>query len=155
MQCTHKKADGSRCGANAITGKRKCFFHSAEKRADHMDAVKKGGENRKKLAGIEGDPLAIQDAEGARQAASKILDKVWSGQLDYRIGNALSGLLNTFKGLHDAAVFERKLEEQDKMLVEIQQRWRAKEVVVETGKQAEKKPKAKRAGSENRSAKGA
>jgi len=50
-QCTAQAQSGRRCRAQAMTGARYCFWHNPETQAARAQARKKGGFNRRRMAG--------------------------------------------------------------------------------------------------------
>ena len=88
MQCEHKKRDGKRCGARALTGQNRCAIHAHPGRAAELGS--KGGRGRSvyRLGDLR-EFTAPKTAADLRDLLAESIIEVRSGRLDPKIANAL------------------------------------------------------------------
>lgn len=91
MQCKHKKRDGERCRAPALTGQARCAMHAEPGRAAELGS--RGGRRR---AAYTSDDLrefaAPKTAADLRELLAESIIEIRAGKLDPRIANALGYL---------------------------------------------------------------
>lgn len=58
-RCTALNAAGVQCGAARLHGSDRCRVHDPDARAEHLDACRKGGSNRKVRGPAIGDLIAL------------------------------------------------------------------------------------------------
>lgn len=95
-QCKHNKADGSRCGAPALRGSDKCFFHSPATRARHREATIAGGRERSRPAATlppDAPDLPLKSVADVIVALGLTINQVRTGTLACNVGNCLGQLL--------------------------------------------------------------
>jgi hypothetical protein len=91
MQCHHKKRDGQRCGAPALTGQTRCAMHAQPGRAAELGS--KGGRRRAICS-----PGELREFETPKTAAdlrellAESIIEIRAGKLDPRVANALGYL---------------------------------------------------------------
>jgi len=94
MQCEHKKRDGKRCGARALTGQNRCAI-AQPGRAAELDS--KGGRRRSVFsAGNLKEFSAPKTAADLRDLLAESIIEIRAGKLDPRIANALGYLGATY-----------------------------------------------------------
>lgn len=109
MQCQRKKADGTRCGAQALTGKRSCALHSEPARAAELG--RKGGLRRAVFS-----PDALKGFEAPKSAAdlrdllAQSIVEIRAGLLDPRLANSISYLGTGFLRALEMADIESRLD---------------------------------------------
>jgi len=88
MQCEHKKRDGKRCGAHALTGQNRCAIHAQPGRAAELGS--KGGRRRSVYsAGNLREFAAPKTPADLRDLLAESIIEIRSGKLDPKIANAL------------------------------------------------------------------
>src|SRR5260370_10193059 len=91
MQCQHKKRDGKRCGAPALTGQTSCAMHAQPGRAAELGS--KGGRRRAAYGtGDLKDFAAPKTAADLRELLAESIIEIRVGKLDPRVANALGYL---------------------------------------------------------------
>ena len=91
MQCKHKKRDGKRCGAPALTGQTRCAMHAQPGRAAELGS--KGGRRRVVYSpGDLKDFAAPKTATDLRELLAESIIEIRAGKLDPRVANALGYL---------------------------------------------------------------
>ena len=87
MQCEHKKRDGKRCGARALTGQKRCAIHAHPGRAAELGS--KGGRRRAMYSATDLREFAPKTAADLRDLLAESIIEIRSGKLDPKIANAL------------------------------------------------------------------
>ena len=91
MLCEHKKRDGKRCGARALTGQNHCAMHAHPGRAAELGS--KGGRRRVVSSpGTSKDFAAPKTAADLRDLLAESIVEIRAGKLDPRVANALGYL---------------------------------------------------------------
>ena len=91
MQCEHKKRDGKRCGARALTGQNRCAIHAHPGRAAELGS--KGGRRRAMYSATDLREFAApKTAADLRDLLAESIIEIRSGRLDPKIANALGYL---------------------------------------------------------------
>lgn len=88
-RCEAPRQDGKPCGAFALKGGTRCFFHAPEAAEAHALAVVRGGEARRAFRGVD---LAPPDLDSPRAVAAylanRILPAILAGVLPPAVSNA-------------------------------------------------------------------
>jgi hypothetical protein len=103
MQCQHKKRDGKRCRAAALTGQTRCAMHAQPGRAAELGS--KGG--RRRAVSSPGDLKEFatpKTAADLRELLAESIIEIRAGNLDPRIANALGYLGRNLKDSQPAEV---------------------------------------------------
>ena len=89
MQCEHKKRDGKRCGARALTGQNRCAIHAHPGRAAELGS--KGGRGRAvyRLGDLR-EFAAPKTAADLRELLAESIIEIRAGKLDPRIAKLRS-----------------------------------------------------------------
>jgi hypothetical protein len=91
MQCEHKKRDGERCGARALTGKNSCALHAEPARAAELGS--KGGRRRSMYRPSDlREFTAPKTAADLRDLLAESIVEIRAGKLDPRIATAVGYL---------------------------------------------------------------
>ncbi len=91
MQCEHRKRDGKRCGARALTGQTLCGMHAQPGRAAELGS--KGGRRRSVFSACNLREFeAPKTAADLRDLLAESIVEIRAGKLDPRIANALGYL---------------------------------------------------------------
>jgi hypothetical protein len=91
MQCKHKKRDGKRCRASALTDQTHCSLHAQPGRAAALGS--KGGHRRATYnLGDLREFAAPKTAADLRELLAESIIEIRAGKLDPRIANALGYL---------------------------------------------------------------
>jgi hypothetical protein len=110
-KCKHKKPNGERCRANALTNDRFCFFHSPTKNQERRQARSAGGVSRsQKMAVLPPDTEArrLQSPTDVCDLLGDTINQVRRGLLDSRIATAVGYLAGTLlRGLEHGQLDDR------------------------------------------------
>lgn len=91
MQCEHRKRDGERCRARAVTGKNSCALHAQPGRAAELGS--KGGRRRSVYKpGDLREFTAPKTAADLRDLLAESIVEIRAGKLDSRIATAVGYL---------------------------------------------------------------
>lgn len=91
MQCEHRKRDGERCRARALTGKNSCALHAQPGRAAELGS--KGGRRRSVYKpGDLREFTAPKTAADLRDLLAESIVEIRAGKLDPRIATAVGYL---------------------------------------------------------------
>jgi hypothetical protein len=94
-KCEHKKSNGERCGAKALTNDRFCFFHSPTKNQERRRARSAGGVSRsQKTAALPPDTEArcLQSPTDVCGLLGETINQVRCGLMDSRIATTVGYL---------------------------------------------------------------
>jgi hypothetical protein len=109
MQCRHKKRDGKRCGAPALTGQTRCAMHAQPGRAAELGS--KGGRRRAAYGpGDLKDFAAPKTAADLRELLAESIIEIRAGKLDPRIANALGYLGASYLRALELSDIEKRLD---------------------------------------------
>jgi hypothetical protein len=130
-QCCYIKPDRSKCEANAVRESFYCFFHDPDLKQEREAARKKGGKERsRKAAVLPSDtpdrPLAT--AADITALLTATINQVLRGQLDTRISNSVSVLVDSLVRAQRQEQVERRLERLESILAH---RWANPQVALE------------------------
>ena len=93
LACKSKTRDGKACRAAATDGGL-CFFHANPKKASELGRIG-GRKNRHVTSNNELPSLPpIQNVAALRNAVAQLVDAIYSGKLNPKIGVGLAPLLN-------------------------------------------------------------
>jgi hypothetical protein len=109
MQCKHKKRDGERCKAPALTGQARCAMHAEPGRAAELGS--RGG--RRRAASTSGDLrefAAPKTAADLRDLLAESIVEIRAGKLDPRVANALGYLGASYLRALEVSDIESRLE---------------------------------------------
>jgi hypothetical protein len=124
-KCSGIRADGGRCGAQAIRGEEHCINHHPDYVARRRQRASKGGRR-----GGRGRPIA--EVSDVKQTLRSLADDVLEGRTDKGVAAVASQVLNVF--LRAVAVemkvkevqdLEQRIERLEAADEEEQQSWRA------------------------------
>src|SRR5215210_7536915 len=88
-KCSGIRADGGRCGAQAIRGEEHCLSHHPDQAAARRRRASKGGKR-----GGRGRPQV--ELASIKQRLSDLADSVLEGEVDVSIGRAVSYILSVY-----------------------------------------------------------
>jgi hypothetical protein len=94
-KCTSRKKDGSKCAADAQTGKTLCVFHDPEKSETVRQARRAGGIARTRGAAVLPADTPDHPLGNAREVSeflAESINRLGRGQLDPRVANAIGYL---------------------------------------------------------------
>src|SRR5438067_207546 len=92
-ECNYTKADGGRCGAPALAGKRRCVFHDRASAARTAEGRRRGGLNRKAPAATlppDAAPLPLASVGDVTAALAEAYNLVRTGRIGVNVGNCLA-----------------------------------------------------------------
>ena len=101
-KCNFRKSDGSRCGADAQSGKPLCVFHDPAKAAAGHKARRRGGINRHRPATVlplETPDHPLRNTQDVSPLLAESINQVRKGQLDLRMANAMGYLTGILLGV--------------------------------------------------------
>ncbi|HKH97513.1 MAG TPA: hypothetical protein VJ999_00275 [Candidatus Sulfotelmatobacter sp.] len=109
MQCNHKKRDGERCGARALTGQNRCAIHAQPGRAAQLGS--KGGRRRTTYRSDDLREFAApKTAADLRDLLAESIIEIRAGKLDPRIANALGYLGASYLRALEVSDIEKRLD---------------------------------------------
>ncbi|MGH9537144.1 MAG: hypothetical protein ACRD3H_04430 [Terriglobales bacterium] len=94
-KCEHKKSNGERCRAKALTNDRFCFFHSPAKNQERRQARKAGGVSRSQKTTVlhpVTEDQRLQSPTDVCDLLGTTINQVRSGLLDSRIATTVGYL---------------------------------------------------------------
>jgi hypothetical protein len=108
MQCEHKKRDGKRCRARALTGQNRCAIHAHPGTAAELGS--KGGRGRAvyRLGDLT-EFTAQKTAADLRDLLAESIIEIRSGRLDPKIANALGYLGASYLGAIEVSDIQERL----------------------------------------------
>jgi len=93
MKCSHTKADGQPCEANAVTDSEFCYFHNPAVSNDEKREAQSNGGKAKALTLPEPLPeLVLTTPDHAVLLIADTISRVRAGTLDIRIANCIGFL---------------------------------------------------------------
>ena len=109
MQCEHKKRDGKRCGARALTGQNRCALHAHPGRAAELGS--KGGRRRAVYSAVDlKDFAAPKTAADLRDLLAESIVEIRAGKLDPRIATAVGYLGSSYLRALEVSDVEARLD---------------------------------------------
>jgi hypothetical protein len=109
MQCQHKKRDGKRCRAAALTGQTRCAMHAQPGRAAELGS--KGGRRRAVCSpGDLKEFAAPNTAADLRDLLAESIIEIRAGKLDPRVANALGYLGASYLRALEVSEVEARLD---------------------------------------------
>jgi hypothetical protein len=109
MQCQHKKRDGKRCGAPALTGQARCAIHAEPGRAAELGS--RGGRRRATYrSAFLREFAAPKTAADLRELLAESIIEIRAGKLDPRIANALGYLGASYLRALEVSDIESRLD---------------------------------------------
>jgi hypothetical protein len=109
MQSQHKKRDGKRCGAPALTGQTRCAIHAQPGRAAELGS--KGGRRRAIYSpGDLRDFATPKTAADLRELLAESIIEIRAGKLDPRVANALGYLGASYLRALEVSEVEARLD---------------------------------------------
>ena len=111
-KCEHKKPNGERCKAKALTNDRFCFFHSPAKKQERRKAQRAGGVSRsQKMTVLPPDTTEerrLQSPTDVCDLLGETINQVRCGLIDSRIATAVGYLAGTLlRGLEHGQLDDR------------------------------------------------
>jgi hypothetical protein len=94
-KCEHKKPNGQRCRANALTSDRFCFFHSPAKTRERRQARKAGGISRSQKMVVlppDTEERRLQSPTDVCGLLGETINQVRCGLMDSRIATTVGYL---------------------------------------------------------------
>jgi len=108
MQCEHKKRDGKRCRARALTGKNSCALHAQPRRAAELGS--RGGRRRSIYKpGDLREFMAPRTAADLRDLLAESIVEIRAGKLDPRVATAVGYLGASFLRALEVSDIEARL----------------------------------------------
>jgi len=102
-QCTYIKADGSRCRANARTGRDYCFIHDPDSAAEREAARSDGGKERSRrltVLSVDAPDVRVGSAADITTLLTETMSHVRRGQIAVPVANSVGYLAGiTLKAL--------------------------------------------------------
>ena len=105
-QCKGLRADGSKCRAQALRGRKRCFFHDPDSRARMIEAARRGGERRT----IELPESALLTPERTRAILAGVIEAAASGAMDSATARTVGYLLQIEARIREGHDLERRIE---------------------------------------------
>ena len=116
MNCKFIKPDGAICKAKAIKGSDYCFSHNPDFIEQKIEAVTKGGLNRRSID-IYGEELNLETARDIKKLISKTINLIWTGKMQTSSpANSIGFLARVFLDAQERSDIEIRIEELEKKL---------------------------------------
>jgi hypothetical protein len=119
-KCTHRKGNGTQCGAYAMIGAEFCYLHNpAIPDEEKRQTQTRGGEGRALM--MIAEPLPFMKLETPSDAIILIADtinRVRAGELDVRIANCIGVLSGHLIKAFETAQLKDKVEMIDRIVLE-------------------------------------
>jgi hypothetical protein len=97
-KCEHKKSNGERCRAKALTNDRFCFFHSPTKNQERRQARQAGGVSRSQKRAVlppDTETRRLQNPTDVCDLLGDTINQVRCGLMDSRIATTVGYLAGT------------------------------------------------------------
>lgn len=109
-KCKYITQSSDKCSAKPITGSEFCFSHNPEYKEAKLEAVKKGGLNRK-LYGVYGKPVEINKPSDIQKLLANTINGVWTGEIPAsQPANSIAYLARCWLDAYDASETIRRIE---------------------------------------------
>ena len=95
IKCISRKKSGSKCGADAQTGKQLCVFHDPEKSETVLRARRAGGKARTRGAAVlptDTPDHSLRNTREVSEFLAESINQLRRGQLDPRVANGIGYL---------------------------------------------------------------
>ena len=110
-KCQHKKLNGARCKANALTNDRFCFFHSPAKIEERRQARSAGGVSRSQKRAVlpaDAEAKSLKSPTDVCDLLGETINQVRCGLIDPRIATTVGYLAGTLlRGLEHGQLDDR------------------------------------------------
>jgi len=116
--CEYKRSDGRQCGARAVHGSDRCFFHDPSCKAKRDAARKAGGiERSRKAAVLPADTPDKPLTSGAdvSDLLAETINQVRRGQLDVKIAYTIGCLAGVLLKAREHEQLERRVQRLERM----------------------------------------
>lgn len=111
-KCRFRKKNGSRCDADAQTGKEVCVFHDPEQSETVGRARRAGGINRSRPAAVlppDTPSVTLEDASDVSALITDSINQLRRGQLDPRVANGVGFLASTLLRSMEQGLMEQRI----------------------------------------------
>ena len=112
--CKATRSDGEPCQAQAVNGSGFCYWHDPERRAEMLEASRRGGA-RRTVELPEAEPLT---AEKARALLAGVVEAVMSGALDPGTARTVGYLLQIEGRIREGHDLEKRVAALERALAE-------------------------------------
>jgi len=111
LKCVKIKKTGDRCQANALLGKKYCFWHSPQiKDSAKQEARSKGGKGNKIRIINPISPVALRKLDDVILLLEDTINRTRTGELDIKIANCLGYLSGQLIKAIEISDLEKRLE---------------------------------------------
>jgi hypothetical protein len=111
-KCLFRKKNGSKCDADAQTGKEVCVFHDPEQSAIVRRARRAGGIKRSRPAAVlptDTPGIKLENASDVSALITDAINHLRRGQLDPRIANGVGYLASVLLRSHEQGLMEQRI----------------------------------------------
>jgi len=111
-KCQFRKKNGSKCDADAQTGRDVCVFHDPEQSATVGRARRAGGLKRSRPATVlppDTPDIALEDASDVSTLITDSINQLRRGQLDPRVANGVGYLASVLLRSLEQGVMDRRI----------------------------------------------
>ncbi|MFC1790329.1 hypothetical protein ACFLZP_02495 [Patescibacteria group bacterium] len=117
MRCAYIKANGQRCGANAIKGAELCFTHNPRTRKKHALAVTRGGKaSHRDRLNLE--PVKAQSPQDVISLLENTINGIRTGQIPPNVANTIGYLCGHLLKAIEASDLDKRLEVIERVILE-------------------------------------
>ena len=109
MQCTYKKTNGIRCGANAMKNSKYCFTHNPKTKDKHALAVVKGGQMSRRDR-LSLDPVTAKTPNDVVNLLQETINGIRSGEVPPNIANTIGYLCGHLLKAIESSDLDKRME---------------------------------------------
>ena len=119
MKCRQIDDLGRRCRANAMREAEYCYFHNpAISKEEKRLATVRGGLAKERTVKEPLEPIAVEKVSDVKFVLIDTINRVRSGEMDFRIGNCLGSLCGYLLRAFELVEFESRFETIEKIVLE-------------------------------------
>ena len=111
-KCQFRKKNGSKCNADAQTGKEVCVFHDPEQSATVRRARRAGGIKRSRRALVlppHTPDVALRSSSDVSELITEAINQLRRGQLEPRIANGVGYLASVLLRSFEQGLIEQRI----------------------------------------------
>jgi hypothetical protein len=108
-RCESLKRDGTRCGAPALAGSARCYFHDPAKAEERQQARRRGAKTRNRKPPPPTHDLTLGTVTDVAKALAKVINEVRRGTLEPKVGNSIAALVSQLLAALKGGELEQRL----------------------------------------------
>ena len=111
-KCKHKKSNGKKCNAYAMSGSEYCYSHNPKiSKKEKKESQSRGGKNNATILNESLDPIEIKSSKDVPDLIIDTINKVRSGELEIRIANCIGYLSGHLLKAFEQSDLEKRIED--------------------------------------------